>query len=95
MPKPRPFTLERLGRLLKEELYTAASTFGARHRDSAWKEIANGANLSPSTVRSLATGVTSFPRFSTIEKLFSYFGMELIPIKKKVGNVTPLTKGVK
>lgn len=89
----KPFVKnEALGKLLKEELYSAASKFGNRHRDAAWKYIATKCDppLSPSTVGNIATGKTVSPRFSTIVNLFAYFGMELTAIKRKEGNVVNL-----
>lgn len=62
---------------LREELHSAAQTFGEPSRTAAWQLIGERTGLSTSTLGKIANGETRFPRWSTIMLLFDYFGYEV------------------
>lgn len=77
---------------LREELESAGQKFGFT-RSGTWKHIAEelstrdrkGVKVSgPSftTIQKIAEGSTMWPRFSTIQMLFGYFGYELTWVRK-------------
>lgn len=77
---------------LRQELEGAGQKYGLT-RSGTWKHIADelsvrdkkGVKISgPSyaTIQKIADGSTMWPRFSTIQMLFGYFGFELTWVRK-------------
>jgi hypothetical protein len=79
------------GRILREELHSAAQTFGEPSRNAAWALIAERTELSKSTLGKIANGETRFPRWSTSVLLLDYFGWE-VAVVRKTNNVVQIKR---
>jgi hypothetical protein len=79
------FNLYEAAKILRDELHSAASTFGARSRNAAWQKMHERTGLSIPTIYNIANTKTRYPRWSTVTILLNYFGFQLQLVKTGAG----------